>query len=409
MKKIISLIVAILMLVAIFAACGAEEEQPSSSPSDSEETATGPFDDVEPLDEETELDIATVTGIGYGAVVYMIDELGGFEKANIKFDGVGQVYGNGSTLMEAVDSWGVALTGMGGMMTGTISKGCIQTSLTSKDTGAVAFYAQKDSDLANAAISNVGGTKELHGTTADWKDQEIYYPKGTTLHYCLALGLNKLGLDFEDIKSTQMDVPSINTAMRSGTCEVGGLWGSFTFVDDIDDLFVQVMNAKDVDCQLPCAMYWNPTFYKENYDVVLKFTELYFKCVDWIYENEDNARAFVEKWDEWNVDCGVNVPADVTAKYFADPDCSFYTIKEVYDLFNKTVTATDGVEMTGFENMTYEPLKFLISVGSFQEGSLETFLDDKCNGDAVKYIYENIYQGTVDSYADVDWLDDFEY
>lgn len=408
MKKIISLVVAIIMIVAIFAACGSSEEQPTGSPTGTG-TAAGPFDDVKPLDKEVELDIATVSGIGYGAVTYMIDELGGFEKANIKFDGVGQVYGNGGTLIEAVDSWSAALTGMGGMITGTISKGCIQTSITSQDTGAVAFYAQKDSKIAKAGISNVGGTKEMYGTAAEWKGQEIFYPKGTTLHYALALGLNKLGLGFEDIKSTQMDVPSVNTAMRAGTCEVGGLWGSFAFDPDVNSLFVKIMNAKDVDCQLPCAIYWNPTFYKDHYDAVVKFTELYYRCLDWIYSNEDNARTFVEKWDKWNTECGVNLPIEVTADYFADSDCTFYTIKENYDLFNKTVTATDGIKMTGFENLTYEPLKFLISVGSFQEGSLEKFLDNKCNGDPVKYVYENLYKGKTETYKNIDWLKDFEY
>ena len=64
--------------------------------------------------------------------------------------------------------------------------------------------------------------------------------------------------------------------------------------------------------------------------------------------------------------------------------------------------------MSGFENLTYEPLKFLVSVGSFKEDSLATFLDGKCNGDAVTEVYENIFQDS-DTYYSIDWLDNWVY
>ena len=153
MKKIISLIVAMLMLVAIFAAC-TPEEQPSGSPTGS--VAAGPFDDVKPLDQPVTIRIASLSGMEYGVIPYLIDELGGFEKANISFDGDGQVYGNGATLMEAAGSWDVAATGLGGMIGGTISKNCVMTSLTVRDEGCTYFWAQKDSKIAKAGISNIG-------------------------------------------------------------------------------------------------------------------------------------------------------------------------------------------------------------------------------------------------------------
>ncbi|MEZ4357910.1 MAG: ABC transporter substrate-binding protein [Eubacteriales bacterium] len=408
MKKIISLIVAMLMLVAIFAACGSEET-PDTSTSTSDETVAGPFDDVEPLDEEVDIRVATLSGLNFGIIPYLIDELGGFEKANINFDGVGQVYGNGSTLIEAASSWDVGTSGLGGMMTGTISKGCIQTALTNKVDGGTFFWAQKDSAIAQAGISNIGGTKEMYGTAAEWKGQEIYYPKGTTLHYVLATALGKMGLTLEDVKSTQMDVASVNTALRAGTCQVGGTWGSLSFASDMTELFVPVVSAMDVGCPLPAAMYWNPTFYAEHYDAVVKFVELYFRAVDWIYENEDNARQFLDVWDAWNIDNGINVAPEVNAKYLIDAESRFYSLKESYDFFKQTVTASDGTSMTGYELQTYEPLNFLVSVGSFKEDSLATFLDDKCKGDAVIDVYENLFQGRDTYGSGIAWLDDFEY
>jgi len=410
MKKIISLIVAILMVVAMFAACAAEEEeQSSSSPSGSEETVAGPFDDVEPLDEEVTINIASLSGMAYGVIPYLIDELGGFEKANISFDGVGQVYGNGATLIEASNSWDVATTGLGGMIGGTTSKNCILNSLTVRDEGCTFFWAQKDSAIAQAGISNLGGTKEMYGTAAEWKGQEIYYPKGTTAHYVLATALNIMGLTLEDVKSTQMDVTSVNTAMRAGTCEVGCIWGSLAFVPDMKELFVPVIGAMDVGCPLPAGMYWNSTFYKEHYDAVIKFIELYFRAVDWVYENEDNAKYLLDVWDDWNSENSVNVTAQVNAQYLIDPDSRYYSLKENYDYFKETTTASDGTEMSGFENLTYEPLKFLVSVGSYQEGTLSAFLDNKCNGDAIKYVYENLFQGKDTYKTGISWLEDWEY
>ncbi|MEZ4357447.1 MAG: hypothetical protein R2876_02290 [Eubacteriales bacterium] len=312
-------------------------------------------------------------------------------------------------MIEAATSWDVGTSGLGGMMTGTISKGCIQTALTSKDTGSTFFWAQQDNAITKAGISNIGGTKEMYGTAAEWEGQEIYYPKGTTLHYVLATALGKMGLTLEDVKSTQMDVTSVNTALRAGTCEVGGTWGSLSLASDMTELFVPVISSMDVGCALPSAMYWNPTFYAEHYDAVVKYTELYFKAIEWIYASEENAQELLTVWDDWNSENSVNVTAAVNAKYLIDPNNRYCSLKENYDLFNETVTASDGTEMSGFENLTYEPLKFLVSVGSFKEDSLATFLDGKCNGDAVTEVYENIFQDSDAYYSGIDWLDNWVY
>ena len=247
----------------------------------------------------------------------------------------------------------------------------------------------------------------MYGTAAEWKGQDVYYPKGTTAHYVLATALDKMGLTLEDVKSTQMDVPSVNTAMRAGTCEVGCVWGSLAFASDMTSLFVPVISAMDVGCNLPCGLYWNPTFYKDHYDAVVKFTELYFRAVDWVYENEDNAREFLKIWDQWNVDNGVNVTSEVNATYLINS--RFYSLKESYDLFKQTVKAEDGTEMNGYEYQTYKPLSFLVSVGSFKQDSLATFLDNKCNADPVTYVYDNLFKGKDTYSSGIAWLDDFKY
>lgn len=69
MKKLLALVLALLMVVAVFAACGKAEEKPATTPDNQggqQETAKGPFDDVKPLEKAVTLTIGQLNGSHHG-------------------------------------------------------------------------------------------------------------------------------------------------------------------------------------------------------------------------------------------------------------------------------------------------------------------------------------------------------
>lgn len=389
MKKIVCTMLAILVLVCSLVACGADTSLPDAAGSSGnnntelDNLAEQIYGDITPLESSTDLSIGYLSGSHHGVISWMIDRLGGFEKANINAEI--QVFGNGPVMVEALasDSWDCGTYGIGGTLTGIISQGTYVIGAAARDYDSLRIFARSDSDIVQAGqtLTDVPG---LYGTAETWKGKEIFITTGSTLHYVLATGLEKFGLTDSDVKMTHMEVANVNTALRANQGEVGALWGSFAYAQDIYDDFTVVMSANDLGIELPTVMVANPRSYEdpEKYAAIKKWMELYFATAEWIYANDDNFQQAAEMFTEINEEVGVTSTLEENITVLKNNH--HYTLEENYEYYNNK---SDDGKMLVIEKMNYDPLMFFIEKGNYQPEDEATFLNGYFKGDIINELY----------------------
>jgi len=374
MKKLMLLVVA-TMVIGLFAGCGASEPDVANN-SDNTEKGTDIigediYKDVTPLDNPVDLKIGISAGASPGFNVYLADKLGAFKDAGINAEII--VFGNGPLMVEATASngWDVGAYGLGGTLAGTIGQGIINIGAASKDHHSIQIFADKESDIVKAGQVTESASM-LYGTAETWKDKEIFLPVGTTLHYVFNKGLEHLGLTDKDVTLTHMDVPNINTALRAGRCEVGGVWGNYSY-GDLNDKFVPVIQAEDIGVRLITTLVANPSSYEdpEKKEAIKTFLDIYFRTAEWINANDENRAQAAKMYQEWNDENGIKTTEDEVTQHLTYSAC--YSLEENYELFN--TTGDSGYSLITEYNLL--PLEFFINNGNYKSEDAEKLTDEK--------------------------------
>ncbi len=335
------------------------------------------FGDIAPLETPTELKLGLSAGATAGFVMWFAGQLGAYKATNI--NAVEIVFANGVVMMEAVasDGWDVGQTGLGGTLAGTKGQDIVTIAAAAPDQHSMQIFAPNDSPLV-AAGQSTASAPLLYGTADDWKGQEIFLPVGTTLHYTLGVGLAHFGLTTEDMKLTHMEVPNINTALRAGQCELGGVWGNLSY-GDLNENFTPVMQAADVGVSLVSAMVANPRSYADEtkYLAIKKFMEIYFDVAAWMTASEENlatAASYFQKWNEEN-----GVPTTIEELNIHLTHTIPYTLDQNYEWFNE-------VGESGFNKQIENsllPLEFYVGLGQYEEADKDKFMDESYTPDKI--------------------------
>lgn len=341
------------------------------------------FADVEPLAETVELNLGSLSSSTHGFTNYLIEKLGGYEKANLDANII--VFGNGPILVEAMASGDcdAGLYGLGGTLAGTIGQGFVNLGAGSRDYHALQFFSPNDSDIvaAGQVTPDVPG---LYGTADTWRGKEIFLPLGTTLHFMLSRGLEKLGLTTDDVTLTHMEVPNVNTALRAGQCEVGGVWTNYPY-GDLNDTCTPVMKASDVGVTLVTCFAATPKALadEKKAEGIKKWMELYFKAVDWMYASDENRAQAVDWFIEWNEDNGI-----ASVKEEIEAHCEYqrcYTLEENYNMIHETSANGTYSKLVEFN---VEPLRFFVEQGNYKPEDIDTFLQPQYfDGSIVEELY----------------------
>lgn len=348
-------------------------QAPASGAASGAESAPGyaeqAFADVEPLPETVKLNLGSLSSSTHGFTNYLIEKLGGYERANLDANVI--VFGNGPILVEAMASGDcdAGLYGLGGTLAGTIGQGFVNLGAGSRDYHALQFFSPKDSDIV-AVGQETPDAPELYGTTDTWRGKEIFLPLGTTLHFMLSRGLEKLDLTTDDVTLTHMEVPNINTALRAGQCEVGGVWTNYPY-GDLNDTCTPVMKASDVGVTLVTCFAATPTALEDEKKAegIKKWMELYFDAVDWMYASDENRAQAVEWFIEWNEDNGI-----ASVKEEIEAHCEYqrcYTLEENMEMFREKSANGEYSKLVEFN---VEPLRFFVEQGNYKPEDIDTFL-----------------------------------
>ena len=241
------------------------------------------------------------------------------------------------------------------------------------------FLLKNDSDIV-AAGKNLEEYPNVYGTADTWKGKEILVPTGSTLHYVLSTGLDKFGLSDTDVAMTHMEVTGINTALRADKGEVGALWGSFAYADEMNQDYTVVMSANDLDIELPTVMCANPRSYEDpkKYEAIKKWMELYFATVDWIYSSDENFAQAAQMFTDINEAAGATGTLEENTIVLENN--RHYTLEENQAMFNENA---EGTSMLQIEQMHYDPLLFYIGSGSYNEGDQDKLLGGYFKADMI--------------------------
>lgn len=381
MRKLTSVLLVLAITIPMVFAGGAQEAASTTKTSTASEASI--YNDVAPLAEKTHLVISTHAGTHHGFLVYLIQQFGGYEAANIDAEII--TFSNGPVQMEALtsNSWDCGTTGIGGVLNGVLRNNLVVLGPAAWDNASINIFAKNGTAIAEAGPTTEHG---VYGTADMWKGAEVVVTKGTTLHYTLGLGLEDLGLTLDDVSIINMDVASANTALLAGKIDLGGVWGSYSYNEDLRSRYTKVMDANALESNICVTIVANPTAYADasKKAAMAKFMELYYKTVAWVYaDNGANLDLAAEYYTNISEQCGVTSTAAANKTILTHD--TLFNLEDAYHMVADTNEAGQTPIFIGH----YGPLKFYVEkIGSYTAADLENFKAENFDGSIIKDLYK---------------------
>lgn len=365
-KKIVSILLGVTMVMAIFAGCSSSS--PQKEPGKEQEKEQGSeFGTVQEKEEGKtyQLTVAANNAMVYNTVNRICMDKGWFEDAGLDVELI--QFESGPVCMEAIDSWDIALTGIGGILVGALSYDTPTIAAINLDCATHYLWARKDSPIVAAGTGNNTHGENVYGTADAWRDAEVLCPNGNTLSYLLAKTLDGFGLTADDVNWVAMDAPSSNTAFIGGEGDVAATWSGLSFTEDKED-YVPVSNGLDVQTNVICTIVANPERYQdeETRAAIKIYLSVFEDCIAWIQDNYDEAGQYLS---DLFADDGQPTEAE-TGTYILSHDTGF-TLEDNYEMMN---TMSDSGECNLVEECSLNVLKYYVSVGIYEESDIEKFI-----------------------------------
>ncbi len=407
MRKLVSLISVIVLVIGMLAGCGAgtagqgadnnggvsSNSTVSNGTANPEQSTQAVSEDgslesyyakIQPLNTPTKLRIGLTQGVLHGLPSVIPEMLGVYKKLGLNVEIL--YFSNGPLMVEALasDGWDCGSYGIGGTLGGPISQNALIVGLAVEEQAGQAIFVRRDSDIAKAGeLPNSPG---VYGNTDTWKGKEIYIPTGTTLQYVLGKGLKLMGLTDKDVKLTNMDAGNVNTAAHANQGDIWALWNNYAYADDVNTKYLKAMDGNTVGATLVASLTANPKSFNDpvKRDAIKKWEEIYFTTVDWLKSDPKNVDKFVDYYKQWDDEQGVK--AEVSDLKKMVDNTPFYTLEDNYKMF--TEKFSDG-SMLAAEDKCRDPLDFFIEAGNYKPEDKQKFLDNKFKADLLEELYNS--------------------
>ena len=358
MKKLTALVLTFAMVLGL-AAFGGGNGAPTSTPGPGNSTGG---------DKTYSLKVAGIDGSITLFPVYVAQEKGWFDEASLDIERLG--FTNGPVTMEAIDTWDISVTGVGGVLSGLISYDAVLLGTVGTDDGTQYLFVRPDSKVAAAGKGHNSINQEIIGDAESWKGMSVNSTYGTVLHYLLLKTLSGFGLTIDDVVVNWMDMPTANASFLAGEGDATCVSGEVSFKQDKDE-FVVASTGPLADLGLQTNFVANPTAIKnsETREAMKVFLQVFFRATDWITANPEEATDYMIKWCEY---AGNTIDEEVAALYCTvDP---YYTLEDNYNALHEE--AHDGGDYCRIQEQILGVLNFFIETESYQAGDDELFLKE---------------------------------
>jgi len=372
MKKFLAVLIVASLALSLAACGGGGGEdgggQQAGSPGSGESAppTSGTTDAPQPDPaKEYSLTVAMLDGSWHSFPIWIAEEKGWFADAGLTIDTL--IFTNGPVQMEAIDSWDVGTTGIGGILSGTLNYGAVVLALVGTDDGTVYVWARPDSPVVRAGQGKHPTHPEIYGDSESWKGMEVNSTFGTVLHLALLKTLEGFGLTIDDIQVNWMDMPTANAAFLAGEGDGTTTSGANSYMEDKDN-FVAVSTAQMAEVGLINALMANPDTLKseESREAILLFMEIFFRAVEWIEANHVEALDYLI---EWNAFVGRDIDHQMADSYLSAD--TYFGLSGNAHAWNTKAASGD---YTVAHEYVLNILRFFIEVGNYQEGDDVLFL-----------------------------------
>ena len=193
------------------------------------------------------------------------------------------------------------------------------------------------------------------------------------MHYVLYEGLKALGVSPDEIKMTHMNVPNVNTALRAGKAEVGGVWTNFSF-GTLNEIATPVIKAGDFDIPMTVTIQARKETLEgtSKREAITKWLEVYFMAIEWVYASEENTALAVDWYVEFNKGNGVtSTTEEIMALVTSDV---WLTLEDNLEMIN---TMSETGDYNIFVEAAAEPLKFFVELGNYTQADLDKFIKEE--------------------------------
>ncbi len=311
------------------------------------------------------IEIAATAGGLQGFPIYIAQKNGWFEEENLNVNVT--FYENGPVQVEAISTWDLATTGIGGILAGVIGYDAKIIASSNTDNGTQTIYVRPDSAIAAAGQGNNSLNEAIYGDADSWKGSKVLCSAGTVLQYMLIKVLDGFGLTIDDVEFVGMDTPTTNSAFLAGEGDVAVLTGVVSFDADKAD-YVLAANGATSDAGLDGVVIANQSSAETKHDEIVAFLKAYLKAVEWIdahKEEEEVVNDLVAFYEE----SGKTTSAEA-AKIILNSE-TYYSLEDNYDMLHNV---KDGDTYVTIEQRIVDVLEFFISAGNYQEGDDERFV-----------------------------------
>ena len=374
MKRLIALFLVLVLAFGLFA-CGKDNSSDSSTSGNNDaatgdtatgDTATGDTAEGGETQKEYTLRVAGIDGSSTLFPVYVAQEKGWFEEAGLNIERIG--FTNGPVTMEAIDTWDISVTGVGGVLTGLITYDAVLLGKLQADDGTQYIFVRPDSDIAAAGSGNNSINDAIVGDAASWTGKSVNCTYGTVLHYLLIQTLSGFGLTIDDVTVNWMDIPTSNASFLAGEGDAACVSGDVSFAPDKENYVVASTGPlAELGLQTNFVANSESLADTELRDAMKVFLKVFFETTQWITENPNDAAPYMIDWCAY---AGRTIDEEV-----AYQNCTvdhYYTLEENYEALH--APASDGGDYCEMQEEILNVLKFFIDTESYQVGDDEKFL-----------------------------------
>ena len=282
-KQLVSLLLSAVLVLSL-AACGGGTTPPASStppaststPASSSEPAPEPAPEPEgPTYEPATVRVAYMPNLGSAGSLFVGMDQGYFEEVGLTVE-VYEFQG-GPAEIAAMASGDIDISQIGHGAHAL----CIEGQ-------AAIFQMDHTTSLSDVVVGNKA--KGIN-TAADLKGKTVAVQAGTSSEIILQQALKKAGLSVDDIKTVEMTVDGMTTAMITGQVDAAAAWSpnTITLQDQLGENYVNLGgNADFLDSAIFPSSYITTTKYaQENKDILVRFAQALNKAHDYRLANQE--------------------------------------------------------------------------------------------------------------------------
>lgn len=368
MKRILALLLAVVMAFSL-AACGSTSGNNENAPVQNEAPDNESADSVvETEKKEYSLTVSGLTGSLFMLPIYVGEKWGSYEEAGLIIDRID--FTGGPVQMEAINSWDIALTGIGGVLSGVVGYDAYVVGAMHSDVGSQQLFGRADSDIVAAGTGNNSFSDAVYGDAETWKNATILCNTGTVKEYVLLKVVEGFGLSRDDLTIMAMDNATTYSAFLAGEGDVAmtSMTDTVTLLTQPED-FTAVATANDVGANLMCNFIANPDSYEdaETREAMKVFLSVYFEILEWLAEEENFDQAVSYLMDMKEED-GSAISIEVAQAFLTNDQ--LYSLETAVQMMQNNENGSCAMEESLVEVLQF----FINEVGSYAEGDDEIFL-----------------------------------